>query len=138
MLRMDETSGGTRLKKWGWCLAKLLTKESGSNLWEYFQCFSHLDFSTDFGSMMLLAPASIACMVLTTRPYTWYLRDDEVRLRFTSMLLTNKYIRFSKYSFFDVHGYDGDASFLVLARLQFVKGTSSRHVRVLHLWPEYK
>ena len=25
--------------------------------------------------MMLLAPASIACMVLTTRPYTWYLQE---------------------------------------------------------------
>ena len=139
MLRMDETSGGTRLKKWGWCLAKLLTKEPGSNLWKYFQCFSHLDFSTDFGSMILLAPASIACMVLTTRPYTWYLQETMMYdFRFTTMLLTNKYIRFSKYSFFDVHGYDRDASFLVLARLQFVKGTSSRHVRVLHLWPEYK
>ena len=83
--------------------------------------------------MMLLAPASIACMVLTTRPYTWYLRDDEVRLRFTSMLLTNKYIRFSKYSFFDVHRYDRDASFLLLARLKHLKGTSSWQVCVLPL-----
>ena len=62
-------------------------------------------------------------------------RDDEVQLKVYKYAV-DKHIRLSKYSFFDVHGYDGDASFLVLARLQFVKGTSSRHVRVLHLWPE--